>query len=87
MGFDYNEYGDWFSEACVIPHFWHIIHGGYYLRHSNPKGHFNPYVYTSIETIASHLDCLGKTPHDGNAGLAVLAATFTHTDEARSFTA
>lgn len=56
MGFDYNEYGDWFSEACVIPHFWHIIHGGYYLRHSNPKGHFNPYVYTSIETIASHLD-------------------------------
>jgi putative membrane-bound dehydrogenase-like protein len=65
-GFDYNEYGDWFSEACVIPHFWHIIQGGYYLRQSNPLGHFNPYVYTNIETIADHLHYTGKTPHSGN---------------------
>jgi putative membrane-bound dehydrogenase-like protein len=65
-GFDYNEYGDWFSEACVIPHFWHIIQGGYYLRQSNPLGHFNPYVYTNIETIADHLHYIGNTPHSGN---------------------
>ena len=65
-GFDYNEYGDWFSEACVIPHFWHIIQGGYYLRQSNPLGHFNPYVYTNIETIADHLHYMGSTPHSGN---------------------
>jgi len=65
-GFDYNEYGDWFSEACVIPHFWHIIQGGYYLRQSNPLGHFNPYVYTNIETIADHLHYIGTTPHSGN---------------------
>ncbi len=65
-GFDYNEYGDWFSEACVIPHFWHIIQGGYYLRQSNPLGHFNPYVYTNIETIADHLHYTGNTPHSGN---------------------
>jgi putative membrane-bound dehydrogenase-like protein len=65
-GFDYNEYGDWFSEACVIPHFWHIIQGGYYLRQSNPLGHFNPYVYTNIETIADHLHYVGNTPHSGN---------------------
>ncbi len=65
-GFDYNEYGDWFSEACVIPHFWHIIQGGYYLRQSNPLGHFNPYVYTNIETIADHLHYTGTTPHSGN---------------------
>lgn len=65
-GFDYNEYGDWFSEACVIPHFWHIIQGGYYLRQSNPLGHFNPYVYTNIETIADHLHYIGATPHSGN---------------------
>ena len=65
-GFDCNEYGDWFSEACVIPHFWHIIQGGYYLRQSNPLGHYNPYVYTNIETIADHLHYIGNTPHSGN---------------------
>ncbi|MGI8605214.1 MAG: PVC-type heme-binding CxxCH protein [Verrucomicrobiales bacterium] len=66
-GLDYNEFGDWFSEACVIPHFWHIIQGGYYLRQSNPLGHFNPYVYTNIETIADHVHYIGTTPHSGNA--------------------
>jgi putative membrane-bound dehydrogenase-like protein len=66
-GFDYNEWGDWFSEACVIPHFWHIIQGGYYLRQSNPLGHFNPYVYTNIDTIADHQHFIGTTPHSGNA--------------------
>jgi len=65
-GFDFNAAGDWFAEACVIPHFWHIIEGGYYLRQSNPLGHFNPYVYTNIETIADHLHYIGNTPHSGN---------------------
>ncbi len=65
-GFDYNASGDWFSEACVIPHFWHIIQGGYYLRQSNPLGHFNPYVYKNIETIADHQHFVGNTPHGGN---------------------
>lgn len=65
-GLDYNDYGDWFSEACVIPHFWHIIQGGYYLRQSNPLGHFNPHVYTNIETIADHQHFIGDTPHAGN---------------------
>ncbi len=66
-GFDYNASGDWFSEACVIPHFWHIIQGGYYLRQSNPLGHFNPFVYTNIETIADHQHYIGATPHGGNS--------------------
>jgi putative membrane-bound dehydrogenase-like protein len=65
-GFDFNDHGDWFSEACVIPHFWHVIQGGYYLRQSNPLGHFNPYVYTNIETIADHQHFVGTTPHSGN---------------------
>ena len=65
-GFDYNENGDWFSEACVIPHFWHIIQGGYYLRQSNPLGHFNPYVYNNLETIADHQHYAGDNPHAGN---------------------
>lgn len=66
-GFDHNEHGDWFSEACVIPHFWHIIPGGYYLRQSNPLGHFNPHIYTNIETIADHVHYIGATPHAGNS--------------------
>lgn len=65
-GFDYNENGDWFSEACVIPHFWHIIQGGYYLRQSNPLGHFNPFVYNNIDTIADHKHYVGDNPHAGN---------------------
>ncbi len=65
-GMDYDEFGNFFSEACVIQHFWHIIPGAYYLRQSNPLGHFSPYVYTNIETIADHLHYIGATPHAGN---------------------
>ncbi len=31
-GLDFNEYGHAFIEACVIPHFWHIIQGARYQR-------------------------------------------------------
>jgi len=31
-GLDFNEYGHAFIEACVIPHFWHIIQGARYMR-------------------------------------------------------
>ncbi|MCB1095046.1 MAG: HEAT repeat domain-containing protein [Verrucomicrobiae bacterium] len=65
-GIDFNEQGQLFSEACVIPHFWHIVQGGYYLRQSNPLGHFNKHVYTNIDTIADHRHYLGDTPHAGN---------------------
>ena len=58
-GLDYNSLGQFFSEACVIPHFWHVIQGAYYLRQSNPLGHFNPYVYRNIETIADHAHFVG----------------------------
>jgi putative membrane-bound dehydrogenase-like protein len=69
-GLDYNAQGQFFAEACVIPHFWHIIQGAYYLRQSNPLGHFNPYVYKNIETIADHSHFVGKThgtPHELSA--------------------
>ncbi len=59
-GLDFNSKGQFFAEACVIPHFWHIIQGAYYLRQSNPMGHFNPYVYKNIETIADHAHFVGK---------------------------
>ena len=63
-GLDYNANGDFFIEACVIPHMWHIIQGGRYQRQANP--HFNPYTYDDIKTIAVHRHYAGATPHGGN---------------------
>ena len=65
-GIDFNDYGQAFATACVIPHFWHVIQGARYLRQSNPLGHFSPYVYKNIETIADHVHYIGATPHAGN---------------------
>ncbi|MGE9268772.1 MAG: PVC-type heme-binding CxxCH protein [Verrucomicrobiales bacterium] len=52
-GLDYNERGDFFVEACVIPHFWHIMQNGVY--HRQAGSHFNPYVFDDLKTIADHL--------------------------------
>lgn len=51
-GIDYDEHGQLFISACVIPHLWHIIPGGIYQRQGGQ--HFNPYVYEDIQTIADH---------------------------------
>lgn len=50
VGFDDN--GQAFATACVIPHLWHVIHGGRYHRQAGP--HTVPYVYDDIKTIAEH---------------------------------
>ena len=63
-GLDYNENGDFFAEACVIPHMWHIIQGGRYDRQAG--SHFNPYTYDDIKTIAKHRHYQGANPHSGN---------------------
>jgi putative membrane-bound dehydrogenase-like protein len=63
-GLDYNTNGDFFIEACVIPHMWHIIQGGRFMRQAG--AHFNPYTYDDIKTIALHRHYLGATPHSGN---------------------
>lgn len=63
-GLDYNEHGDFFAEACVIPHLWHIVQGGRYERQAGQ--HFNPYTYVEIPTIAKHRHYVGATPHGGN---------------------
>ncbi|MBX3422109.1 MAG: PmoA family protein [Pirellulaceae bacterium] len=51
-GIDYDEHGQLFITACVIPHLWHVIPGGIY--HRQGGRHFNPYVYDDIKTIAQH---------------------------------
>jgi putative membrane-bound dehydrogenase-like protein len=63
-GLDYNANGDFFIEACVIPHMWHIIQGGRYQRQAGTD--FNPYTYDDIKTIALHRHYVGATPHSGN---------------------
>jgi putative membrane-bound dehydrogenase-like protein len=63
-GLDYNQYGDFFIEACVIPHLWHIVQGGRYERQAG--SHFNPYTYDDIKTIAKHRHYVGANPHGGN---------------------
>jgi putative membrane-bound dehydrogenase-like protein len=51
-GFDYDDTGNWFSEACVIPHLWHIVQGGRYQRQGGR--HFNPHTFDDLKTIADH---------------------------------
>ncbi|RCS54135.1 DUF1080 domain-containing protein [Bremerella cremea] len=63
-GVDFNDYGQAFCTACVIPHLYHMIQGARYQRQAG--SHFNQYTYNDIKTIADHLHYLGSTPHSGN---------------------
>ncbi len=63
-GVDFNEQGEAFVTACVIPHLFHMIQGGRYHRQAGV--HFNPNTYDDIKTIADHLHYLGANPHGGN---------------------
>ncbi len=51
-GIDYDAKGQLVMSACVIPHLWHVVPGGIYQRQGGR--HFNPYVYSDIQTIADH---------------------------------
>ena len=51
-GIDYDAKGQLLISACVIPHLLHVIPGGIYHRQGGQ--HFNPYVYSDIQTIADH---------------------------------
>jgi putative membrane-bound dehydrogenase-like protein len=51
-GIDHDAKGQLLISACVIPHLWHVVPGGIYHRQGGQ--HFNPYVYSDIQTIADH---------------------------------
>lgn len=51
-GIDYDAKGQMLISACVIPHLFHVVPGGIYQRQGGR--HFNPYVYSDIQTIADH---------------------------------
>ena len=63
-GVDFNDRGQAFLTACVIPHLFHVIQNGRY--HRQAGSHFNPYTYDDIKTIAKHRHWIGATPHAGN---------------------
>ncbi|MES2598316.1 MAG: PVC-type heme-binding CxxCH protein [Verrucomicrobiota bacterium] len=73
-GLDYDQHGEWFVTACVIPHLYHIVPGGRYQRQAGQ--HFNAYTYEDIKTIADHAHYAGSLRPDINfdkttgAGLA-----------------
>lgn len=49
-GIDWNDQGEVFFAACVVPHMWHGIEGAHYTRQAG--SHFNPHIYEDIRTIA-----------------------------------
>ena len=51
-GLDFNDVGDAFVTACVIPHLYHVIQGGKYQRQSG--SHFHRHVYEDLKTIGDH---------------------------------
>jgi putative membrane-bound dehydrogenase-like protein len=63
-GVDFDDHGQAFSTACVIPHLYHNIPGARYQRQAG--SHFNPHTYADIQTIADHRHYLGDNPHAGN---------------------
>jgi putative membrane-bound dehydrogenase-like protein len=52
-GLDFNDNGQCFITACVVPHLFHIVQGGRFTRQAGQ--HFNPYTYKDITTVADHL--------------------------------
>jgi len=48
-GVDWNDYGQAFFEACVIPHAWQCVQGGRYQRQAGQ--HFNKFTYDDLKTI------------------------------------
>ena len=63
-GVDFDDHGQAFATACVIPHLYHMIQGARYQRQAGEP--FNPYTYGEIQTIADHRHYVGATPHAGN---------------------
>ncbi|MEM7011871.1 MAG: PVC-type heme-binding CxxCH protein [Verrucomicrobiota bacterium] len=58
-GLDFDQYGQAFITACVIPHLWHMVQGGYYERQGGQ--HQRKHLYELIPTIARHRHFTGAT--------------------------
>ena len=63
-GLDFNDQGEVFIEACVIPHCFHMIQGGRYQRQARPA--LQPVHLRRHQDDRRSLHYLGATPHGGN---------------------
>jgi putative membrane-bound dehydrogenase-like protein len=61
-GVDFNDYGQCFATACVIPHLFHIVQGGRFERQAGQ--HFNTHTYDDNKTIADHRHYVGNQWND-----------------------
>ena len=53
-GIDFNEYGQCFIEACVIPHLFHMIQGGRYQRQGGQ--HYAPTVAEALRVAPDYFE-------------------------------
>jgi putative membrane-bound dehydrogenase-like protein len=60
-GVDFDDFGEAFCTACVIPHLYHCVPGGRYARQAGR--HFETYTYVEIDTIADHRHWAGSGPY------------------------
>lgn len=58
-GIDFDDYGQCFIEACVIPHLWHMIQGARYERQG---GQHYSVSMDEIQRNASHIDSRSGKP-------------------------
>ncbi len=81
-GVDFDDRGQAFITACVIPHLYHTVQGGRYQRQGGR--HFDEYVYDDLKTIGDHLHYTGNIGdhawwgHEPLASTPVLAAGGGH---------
>lgn len=75
-GLDFDARGQAFVTACVIPHLYHMIQGGRYVRQGG--AHFDACAYDDIPTIADHRHYAGNDPHGGNGRSDALGGGHAH---------
>lgn len=75
-GLDWDDRGQAFITACVIPHLYHVIPGGRYQRQAGR--HFDAFVFDDIKTIADHVHWVGVQPHAGNGRSAAAGGGHAH---------
>ena len=68
---DFNSQGECFICACVIPHLYHMVPGGIYIKQGGKPSH-NPYAYGAIKEICDHT--FHKESGWAHAGLLCLDA-------------
>jgi putative membrane-bound dehydrogenase-like protein len=57
-GVDFDDHGEAFITACVIPHLWHMVPGGRYQRQGGR--HFDAHPWLEIGSIADHAHYAGN---------------------------